>query len=431
MDSTIWFNGLLNPVHPKCQACIDIMRIFEQQCSDAFRTVREAIRIEGSFIYSNDGSQYSPIKTLNFVQDYILGKNHTYSSEQYLSDLYETFITDYVRLQKNSGKRIQEATIKQYRIIQKRIREFEDLYGVIRLKDLYFSSNSDISARFILWLEQSKYYKLSSLEKAKRQLNTFLNFIKKQQHIQEEFIKFSSNPVEQVIHSKIYLSEDECIRLHSLEGLTGLEEIVRKVFIIACWTGLRYSDFHQIGDIAKSEGETCIIRTRKTNQEAIIVKLDQIKEYLDYFKENPLPKIVTNTNNNFKFNAFLKSIFKKAGLNRKVMVHGSEQSLYEFASSHLGRATFINTLVKDAVPQEQVMAITGHRSHRVFQSYLRPSESDVRESSFERSNRPFLNSASFRHVDQVPIPWTTFIEQKAQLDALTTPLLTQNTTLPR
>lgn len=415
LDANIWCNNSINASHPDSQLIIKRLRRFEQDCREAFNEIQQKHYQDGSTLKTADGLPYNPIRSLAFVKEYIIDKKKPFSGEMYMHEHFGEFIEEYSLSRSNAGRILRKTTIRQYVIIKKRLQEFEEKYSRITFKDFQFLSNSNIPYRFIQWLTSEKKYMDSSINKAKKQLNTFLDFARKKGIVNEQLIKFTYSNAESLSQTKAYLTENELEKLHAMNNLSGREELVRKIFLISCWWGLSYSDLQQISHLCQSEELIQECFRLKTNTRSLVLRFDQIIEFLNYFRINPLPSLISNTNNNSKYNAILKQVFEKAGLDRVVPHHKNNVKLFEYASSHLGRSTFINTLYKDNVPTEYLQKLSGHKSESVFKSYLQPTAEDILKASFNKSNRSYLSGES---IPTNQLNTEQFLEQQTMMNIL-------------
>ena len=85
-----------------------------------------------------------------------------------------------------------------------------------------------------------------------------------------------------------------------------LEDRVRDLFIVGCWTGLRFSDWNQIRPENISDG-FLELKQQKTGGAVVIPLHPTVQAILDKYDGN-LPPVLTNQ----KFNEFLKIVAKKA-----------------------------------------------------------------------------------------------------------------------
>ena len=172
----------------------------------------------------------------------------------------------------------------------------------------------------------------------------------------------------------IYLNEKELDLLFQLD-LSKDERLdrTRDLFLIGCWTGLRFSDFTRIRP-ENIQNDILTIVQQKTRGRVVIPLHPVVKSILDKYNGN-LPKCVSNQ----KFNAALKDLGKYAGLNDRVTKtitkggHEITTSYYKWQliSSHTGRRSFATNLYLGGVPSVSIMKITGHRTEKAFLKYLK------------------------------------------------------------
>ena len=182
----------------------------------------------------------------------------------------------------------------------------------------------------------------------------------------------------------IYLPEDDLDRLRRLD-LSGNPRLsrVRDLFLIGCYTGLRFSDFTQLkpGNFKRRpDGKEYIeIVTQKTGQKVAIPLKSEVREILARY-DYQLPKAISNQ----KFNAYLKELGQLAGLDEPIMLthfrNGEriDQTFpkYELIATHTARRSFATNAYKADVPPKYIMSVTGHRTDHEFYKYirLRPDE---------------------------------------------------------
>lgn len=185
--------------------------------------------------------------------------------------------------------------------------------------------------------------------------------------------------------NNIYLSEEELESMINLD-LTNNKSLerVRDLFIVGCYTGLRFSDFSEL----KKEhivGDTFKIQTIKTNEPVTIPLMDIVKKIMKKYKDNPnsLPKSCVNQT----MNKHLKEIGKLAKINGnflKVRTKGKQRieqtfEKHELITTHTARRSFATNMFKRGVPSRVIMKITGHRTEKAFSSYIKVSQDENAE----------------------------------------------------
>ncbi len=178
---------------------------------------------------------------------------------------------------------------------------------------------------------------------------------------------------------EIYLSNEEIKLLREAE-LTISEDLVRDCFLILCYTGLRDSDLKTlttaniIGDY-----QTIYKRNQKTGKVTIIPISPIVKSIFE--KHNGIPKVVSNQ----RMNKILKTIGKKAKINREVAVARKEKGelkttvykAYDLIGTHTGRRTGLTHMYLNEMNLFEIISISGHSKVAQLQRYLRISSQEV------------------------------------------------------
>jgi integrase len=184
--------------------------------------------------------------------------------------------------------------------------------------------------------------------------------------------------VEQEDTTQIYLTESELDALLSLDLSNNTRlEVVRDYFILGCRTGLRFSDLQSMvkeNIIETESGPMFKIRTRKTGETVFIPMHAQSLAILDKYNFT-LPRLISNQ----KFNSYIKEVAKVAGIDTDTTTHRTEggQSVekvspkFELVSVHTARRTFATLAYKAGLPASSIMKITGHKTERTFQKYIK------------------------------------------------------------
>ncbi len=183
----------------------------------------------------------------------------------------------------------------------------------------------------------------------------------------------------------IYLTEEEIEKLIALDLTSDKNlERVRDLFVFACYTGLRFSDFTQV----KPEhivGEVLKIKTIKTGEWVNIPILPAVRNIMEKYKDNPnsLPKSLINQT----MNRHLKELGELAEINEKrlkIRNSGKERIeevmfKYQMICTHTARRSFATNMFKRGVPSRVIMNITGHRTEKAFNSYIKISQDENAE----------------------------------------------------
>jgi integrase len=192
---------------------------------------------------------------------------------------------------------------------------------------------------------------------------------------------------------KIYLTQKELQKLYSLD-LSGRQKYakVRDLFLIACYTGLRFSDLIQVcPENIVNGGHQIRVRTEKTG-EIVVIPLHPIVRQIIENYGGRLPPVISNQ----KMNQYLKEIGKEAeildttqiSITRGGKTDKMVNKKYELITTHTARRSFATNAYLNDVPTISIMKITGHKTEKSFLKYIRISQED---NANKLVNHPFFN----------------------------------------
>ncbi|MFI3303987.1 MAG: site-specific integrase [Rikenellaceae bacterium] len=173
----------------------------------------------------------------------------------------------------------------------------------------------------------------------------------------------------------VYLSDKELEIVYNLD-LSGDVELaeIRDVFIVGCFTGLRYSDLSELKEENMDVANGNInIKQRKVHRAVVIPMIDYVPEILAKYGYK-MPKI-----SRYKFNIRLKELGKRAGLNQPIEIVRKKgvkriaevSQKWELISSHTCRRSFCTNMYLSGFPAEELMKISGHNSPAAFLRYIK------------------------------------------------------------
>lgn len=300
-------------------------------------------------------------------------------SSNKIPPLFE-FIEQYIQ---ESHKTKSKATVQTY------ITTFKHLQSYSKLNSLeldYSDINLSFYNNFLAYLTHDASLSKNTVGKHIQVFKTFMNEatergFNKQLDFRARKFKRLAEPVE-----SIYLNEEELNAIWKLDlsEQPGLER-VRDLFIIGCWSGLRYSDFIRIKpeNIIKENGSSYIqILTQKTSQVVVIPLKPIVKEILAKY-DGFIPKPLSNQ----KMNKYLKVIGEMAGINQMIQIERTKGGVkatelipkYELIRTHTCRKSFATNAFRAGLPTLSIMKITGHKSEAIFYRYVRISEMENAE----------------------------------------------------
>ncbi len=179
----------------------------------------------------------------------------------------------------------------------------------------------------------------------------------------------------------IYLTEAEIETLFKLE-LTGKLANVRDLFLIGCFTGLRFSDYSIIKqeniqpiEHGGKEVECLVITTQKTKQKVVLPIVNPMLLAILERNNWEAPRKISNQ----KLNDYLKELGQIAGFTQEIEVNeykaGGHQKRtcqkWELMTTHTARRSFATNAYKRGLPAGDIMKFTGHTTVASFMKYIK------------------------------------------------------------
>jgi integrase len=197
-----------------------------------------------------------------------------------------------------------------------------------------------------------------------RGVNTNLSFRSKKFRVMTEEV------------DNVYLDENELNDIYNLDLTKNSKlERVRDLFIVGCYTGLRFSDLSKANK-TNINGKELHIKSIKT-AEPIVIPLNKIVLDILAKYEGHFPKAISNQ----KMNDYLKENIcgKVTSLKNKVEVSITKGGLtvieqkpkYELITTHTARRSFATNCYLNKVPSFVIMGITGHKTESSFIKYIK------------------------------------------------------------
>ena len=261
--------------------------------------------------------------------------------------------------------------------------------------------NQSLVNKYMLFLEDEGYSKST----ADRYINCFKTLIgiaeRENIHTNHKALRmFRHSAVKE--HEKttaIYLTKEELEGLYNME-LVGLEEEVRDAFLVACYTGQRYSDFSQLNPtcFGTTFDDKMVIRIvqTKTKTPVVIPILDnKLKTILEKYNYK-VPEIRDQVMNRYikhigeKLSHTVKSLCQdvKTILTKQERIAEENKSKtfrydeegnvikykWELIATHTGRRTCAtNMYLSKKYDTREMMLVTGHKKYENFIKYIKLS----------------------------------------------------------
>lgn len=192
-------------------------------------------------------------------------------------------------------------------------------------------------------------------------------------HTNQDYHLFSS-PTEAA--DTVYLTKEEVERLWLLE-LHDLDAQVRDLFLLGCYTAMRFSDYSRLS-LDNIRGGMIYFTQKKTGGSVVLPASPKVVAIL---KRNggtapAVGQVVLNRK--IKGVCFKARIFDK--VDHTISKGGRKVTetveKYTMVSSHTARRTAATLLYQSGVPASQVMLITGHRDESSFFKYIKTTKEE-------------------------------------------------------
>lgn len=243
------------------------------------------------------------------------------------------------------------------------------------------SVDLDFHAKFVAWMA-AQGFKPNYVNKVITTLKTFLALAVDRGLTTNNAFRSRRFTVKKESVEHIYLTEGELQRLADLD-LTADARLdrVRDLFLLGCYTGLRFSDYAEIRpeNITVVEGVRLLrVTTQKTRRVVSIPILEQAQRILDKRSGRP-PGVISNQ----KFNSYIKELCRTAGIDSGVVVTSFVDGLrvsrtvpkWSLVASHTARRSFASNeylrAMREGRSYRLIMDITGHRTEKEFFKYIR------------------------------------------------------------
>lgn len=268
----------------------------------------------------------------------------------------------------HNTKKYTLGTIKTYKTFRNTINSFKQN---INFDDI----NLEFYKKFVMFLN-AKNYTLNSVGKNIKFIKVIMkDALEKGLHnnLQYTHKEFKSLNIKT---DSVYLTEQELNLLYDID-LKGKPnyELARDVFVIGCYTALRYSDYSRLKkeNIKTKDGRNYIeIYTQKTNELVMIPIKPKVYTILEKYDFN-LPKTHEQ-----KVNLYIKEVCKMLNITQPTeikstvagVVNVSFKPKNELIKTHTARRTGATLLYLAGVPPIDIMKITGHTKISNLLNYI-------------------------------------------------------------
>jgi hypothetical protein len=291
-------------------------------------------------------------------------------------DFIDLFISDCEKGIRLSPKRqkLKESTIKSFRTSRAYLQSYQEHYRQLLLVNEITQKDIDQISDFIV---KVKRHALNTHSKFMVDLNQILKYALKNKVItQAQFGELSFDTRREETDS-IYLKEEEIREMYDLTNLpSSKHEIVRDIFVAACYLGLRFSDYSTL-NLAKIHNNRLEIIQKKTGKKITLPIHPLVNEIFRKYNYR-LPQVPKNN----EFNRLIKEV---GSLMPSMQVEFSKQITYErekvvitkpkyeFLQGHCPRRSLVTNEFMKGTDVPTIMSISGHKSYKNFLRYIKAS----------------------------------------------------------
>jgi len=300
-----------------------------------------------------------------------------------LNEYIELFIDEIekgVRLTDKKQK-YQKGTIKNYRGFQTQFNSYQTKKRKkYDFEDITLEFYDDFLNYFI-----QKSYKPNTIGRHIKNLKTVMRSAREEGlHVNRE-IDRKRFKVIRVDSEQIYLDEEELKALYEKDLSDNPKlELARDIFLIGCFTALRFSDYSRIQKdnlSTTSEGNKVLnIISRKTGEKVTIPIWHWILEELLIKYDYTVPKIYEQ-----KLNKHIKDVGELVEINELIEVENIKGGMkvttkitkFKLIMTHTARRSGATNMYKRKIPTIDIMKITGHKTESSFLKYIRVTKEET------------------------------------------------------
>jgi site-specific recombinase XerD len=298
------------------------------------------------------------------------------NSKETLIGFIDHFIKDCefgVRLSPKRQK-LKPSSIGSYKTTKGYLLKFQEhTKKVLTLKDF---SQSDID-KFSDFLIIDEEFAMNTHAKAMMDLLQIIKYavkLKKIPAVKMVELEFDTRREET---DSIYLTESEILKLLEIKDFDDpIHEEVRDVFVVGCFTAMRFSDYSTIDPSAIRNNRLEFVQ-KKTGGKVTIPIHPVVNSLLKKY-DNALPKVPKNN----EFNRIIKLVGEKLPCLHvpftKQVTYGRElkelvDMKYNYLQTHTARRSFCSNEYLKGTDPLIIMSISGHKSHKSFMRYIKVS----------------------------------------------------------
>ena len=301
------------------------------------------------------------------------------------------------RVKARAGKSLRKNTTKSKKQTMLLVKEFNPLASFEKMDMGFYNS-------FTLWMGSLKHtegkkkgerrFDPNTIGKHIKDLKAILHLAYRNEALQND--RFRYWPVTKESNEVVTLSKDELLKIHAInkdkdgEPYSSTKQDVKDIFVMACFTGPRISDFKTFKkeNLSTKAGITFFEYVQEKTGSRVKIPVHPIAQEILNKRGGEFPRMISEQN----FRLYLKDICRDVELNGRVITKIRDgkpeyKKKYEAISPHTARRTFASSLFygwfNKPMPASFCMRYTGHKTEKSFMLYIGASEKDLDEKALE------------------------------------------------
>lgn len=286
------------------------------------------------------------------------------------------------------NKKVSSKSIFIYNRVYRLLRDFEfDTNERVAFERF----NEEFSILFRKYLEEQKGFSPNTIRKYYKVIRMVLNKAETEDyHINRLFKSEDFMPSgEEVFDIALTYEDVEALRKYDFSHNKRLEK-VRDLFVVGCFTGLRFSDLSGLGKEHLNGNFFTIVqkKTKKKNPLPINIPiLEPVREILEKYNYK-LPNDISNQ----KMNEYLKEMGKETNLFNELVTYnrtkaGKTETVsnprHQEITTHTARRTYCTMCYNIGIPTHAIMMVSGHKTEKAFLRYLKVTDKEHAKRSAE------------------------------------------------
>lgn len=278
------------------------------------------------------------------------------------------------------SKDLAPRSIDQYQVIASALERYEKHAKVILYTDSFTATDVDNFVQFYQ-MNEGAIRSRNTIAARLKSLSAVCRYAVSKGYMTDTPFGDGKYKIKREVYGDpVYLTIAERNYLYEFDGLPTRLAMQRDIFIFQCHIGCRVSDLLELtNDNITADGFLQYIQHKLRKTKPIVVRVplsDTALEIIARYKNKQLNGRLLPFVNSQQYNEDIHEIVRLSGLNRIVMVQDPKtlqtvpKQLWEVASSHIARRTFMANVFKETKSERITSAFTGHvDGSRAFSRY--------------------------------------------------------------